>query len=246
MGIGFVLLIWAVVGVGVAGIGALVLGGTAAYFTRGVEHGRKQLILVASLFPLICLAWAGVVFAFQAAINEMVFHRDAGLGDTWNCPLPNGYALLMIDTTDQGFVYNPKTQPENAVAEQEDAVAGVRVLQVAGRYILGGSDSRSFQRSENQSEQIDSYFLLDTQIGKQTRLPSYEALRAKVRELGITANLERISSVYYRYRFTWFEVFAGLLLLLPPLVSALVLLRWTLRLRKHGSRLCRVTGEVKC
>jgi hypothetical protein len=169
---------------------------------------------------------------FQAVVNETVLHRDAGLGDTWNCPLPNGYALLMIDTTDQGWIYNPKTQPEGAVAEQEDAVAGVRALQVTGRYILGGADTRAFQQQERGSKQIDSYFLLDTQIGKQVRFPDYGALRVKTQELGMSANLEPIASVYSRYRFTWFEVFAGSLFLLPPLVGALLLLRWTLRIRK--------------
>src|ERR1700730_15856649 len=232
MGLGFALLIWAVVGVSAAAVGGLVLGRTAAYFTRGVQHGRKKLILAASLFPLACLGWMGVVFVFQAIVNETVLHRDAGLGDTWNCPLPNGYALLMIDTTDQGFVYNPKTQPNSVVAEQQDAIAGVRVLQVAGRYILGGSDSRSFERLENHSEQVDSYFLLDTQLGKQSRFPNYEALRGKAQELGISPNLERVASVYYRYRFTWFDIFVLLLLLVPLLVSALLLLRWILRLRK--------------
>ena len=174
----------------------------------------------------------GVVFVFQAIVNETVLHRDAGLGDTWNCPLPNGYALLMIDTTDQGFVYNPQTQPNNVVGEQQDAIAGVRVLQVAGRYILGGSDNRSFERLENHSEQVDSYFLLDTLLGKQSRFPNYEDLRAKAQELGISPNLERVASVYYRYRFTWFDIFVGLVLLVPLLVSALLLLLWILRLRK--------------
>jgi len=45
----------------------------------------------------------------------------------------------MIDTTDDGFVYNPKTQPEGTVAvseDEEDAVAGVRILQIAERYTL--------------------------------------------------------------------------------------------------------------
>ncbi len=44
---------------------------------------------------------------FQEVINETVHHRDAGLGDTWRCPLPNGYALMMIDVTDQGWVPTP-------------------------------------------------------------------------------------------------------------------------------------------
>src|SRR5271157_5520257 len=159
MGIGIVLLLWAVVGTFLAGLGMLVLGGAAAFFTRGVTAGRWKAILVVSLFPFACLAWAGALFGFQAIVNEGVLQRDPGLGDAWHCPLPNGYALLMIDLTDQGWVYNPKTQPGGGVGEQEDAVAGVRIVQVAGRYILGGSDSQAFQYSGQERTQVDSYFL---------------------------------------------------------------------------------------
>ena len=202
------------------------------YLTRGAQHGRKSLILAASLFPLVCLGWAAAVFAFQAVINESILHRDAGLGDTWTCPLPNGYALLMIDTTDQGFVYNPKTQPEGGVGEQKDAIAGVRLLQVAGRYILGGSDSHPFERSENNDQKVDSYFLLDTKIGEHTTFPSYEALSGQAQELGIVLNLERIDTVYRQYRFTSFDVFVGVLFCVPPLVVGLLLSRWVVRMRR--------------
>ena len=235
MGIGFVLLIWAIVGGVFAANAAFVFGFAAAYLTRGAQRGRKALIIVASLFPLICFGWAGAVFAFQAVINETVLHRDAGLGDTWKCPLPNGYALLMIDTTDQGFVYNPRTQP-GGVGEQEDAIGGVRDLQVAGRYILGGENSL-WGPSENTKSQVGSYFLLDTQIGKHTNFPTYESLRNKAQELGIGLSLEPIDTVYSRYRFTRFEIFVGLLLCVPPLIAAVLLVRWTIRLRKSRGML---------
>jgi hypothetical protein len=231
MGIGFVLLIGAIVGAAIAANAALVSGLTTAYLTRGAQRSRKGLILAASLFPLVCFGWASAVFAFQAVINETVFHRDAGLGDTWRCPLPNGYALLMIDTTDQGFVYNPKTQSGGALGEQGDAIAGVRVLQVSGRYILGGSDSRSFERSDN-ADQVDSYFLLDTQFGKHANFSSYEALRTKAQELGIVLHLESIEAVYGQYRATGFEVFVGLLLCLPPLAGVALLVSWIIRVQK--------------
>jgi hypothetical protein len=228
MGIGFVLLIYAVIGLILAAVGALVLGSAAAYLTRGAGPGRKRLILAVSFFPLVCLGWVGTVFIFQAIINEDVFHRDAGLGDTWECPLPNGYALLMIDTTDQGWVYNPKTQPDG-VGEQEDAVSGVMVVQVAQRYIFGGSDSSWAGESD---PRVDSYFLLDTQIGKHTTFSSYDALRKKAQELGVVLNLDSIGAVYSRYRFTWFDTFVVVLTIVPPLLVAFLLMRWTIRLRK--------------
>lgn len=232
MGIGFVLFIWAAVGIVLSGAGALILGLSTAYLTRGAPDGRKRLILTASLFPLVCLGWVGATFIFQAVINETVLHRDAGLGDTWECPLPNGYWLLMIDTTDQGWVYNPKTQSGGVVGVQQDAVGGVKIVQVSGRYVLGGSDSRPVAQSVKSPEQVNSYFLLDTQVGKHANFTSYDALRAHAEELGIALNLQPIADVYGKYRFTWFEVFAGLLTCLPPLIGAVLPVRWVIRVRR--------------
>ena len=46
-------------------------------------------------------------------------------------------------------MYNPKTQPEGTVAvseDEENAVAGVRILQVAERYLsLFVADGRTFE-----------------------------------------------------------------------------------------------------
>jgi hypothetical protein len=231
MGIGFVLLIWVVVGAILAGVGSVVLGGTTALLTRGVAQGRKRVILAASVFPFLCLGWAGIVFFSQAAVNELVFHRDPGLGDTWQCPLPDGYALLMIDETEQGWVFNPKTQGWTGVAESEDSISGVRVLQLSGPYILGGRDSHAYQFA-SKDDYIESYFLLDTRTGKHESFQTYEALRDKAQEMGIALGMERISVVYSKYRNTSFEMLAVLVLLGPPLIFACLLIRWVLRLRK--------------
>lgn len=231
MGIGFVLLIWAVAGAILAGFGAVVLGGITALLTRGVAQGRTRMILVASIFPFLCLGWAGIVFFSQAAVNEFVFHRDPGLGDMWQCPLPDGYALLMIDETEQGWVFNPKTRGWDGVAEGEDSISGVRVLQLSGPYILGGRDSHAYQLA-SKDEYIESYFLLDTRTGKHESFPAYEALRDQAQQMGIALSMERINVVYSRYRFSWFDILAAVVLLGPPLIFACLLIRWVLRLRK--------------
>jgi hypothetical protein len=231
VGIGIVLLIWAVVGTLLAGLGALFLGGATALLTREVQKGRRSVILCASVFPFLCLAWAGIVFVFQAAVNDFVFHRDAGLGDTWKCPLPDGYALLMIDETDQGWVYNPKTQGWGGVGERDDSLSGVRVLQLSGPYIFGGLDSHAYQFA-SKDDHIESYFLLDTKTGKHQSFPTYEALQGKAQQLGATLNLERISVVYSRYRYSWFEKLVAFVFCAPPLLFALLLIWWIVRLRK--------------
>ncbi len=183
-------------------------------------------------FPSFVLHGLGMVFVFQAVVDETVLHRDAGLGDTWRCPLPNGYALLMIDVTDQGWVYNPKTQPSDAVGEQEDAVPGVRTVQVAGQYILGASDSKWFGSLEGDSNQVDSFFLLDTHTGKRTAFPTYEELTSEARRLGIQPKLEPIIAVYSEYRFIRFDVSVGFLLCLPPIVAICLLAWWIARVRR--------------
>ena len=223
---------WAVAGIVVAGIGAAALGCAAAMLTRGVTNGRRKLIVAASLFPFVCLGWGGAVFVFQAVVNEGLLHRDLGMGDTWHAPLPNGYQVMMIDVTDQGWVYNPKTQPGSGIGEQEDAVAGVRNIQIAGRYILGVTDSKAFEDLGKDTNRVDAYFLLDTQMGKRIQFQNFDALRRKALELGIELNLQPINAVYSKFRFSWFDVLAGLLLCLPPVIGFVLLIRWIVRLRQ--------------
>jgi hypothetical protein len=235
MGLGIVLLFWLIIGTVLAAIGSVTLGGLATLFTRGVTKRRRLAILTAISFPWICAGWAGALFVFQALVNEGLLHRDLGLGDGWHAPLTNGYQVLMIDVTDQGWVYNPKTQGGSGVGEQEDAVAGVATLQVAGPYILGGVDARPSEHLGTNSNPIDFYFVLDTQTGRKTVLPNYDALRNTANQLGIQSQLEPISVVYSRYRFTWFDVFVGVLFFVPPLIGFFLLTAWIVRLR--GTRM---------
>lgn len=238
MGLGFVLLLWTVVGLVLASIAAAVLGGATAFLTRGAESGRRRALLAAILLPFACLVWGGCVFVLQAVVNEGVLHRDVGMGDSWHAPLPNGYAILMIDVTDQGWVYNPRTQPDDSgVAEKEDAVSGVRHLQVSGNYILGDIDSHSFEHAGTDSNAIDSYFLLDTASGKRSNFADYESLRHEAAQHNITLKLEPIESVYSHYRFSWFDVFAGILFVGPPLAAFLVLVFWVRRIRRTRAAL---------
>jgi hypothetical protein len=184
------------------------------------------------LFPFLCLGWGGAVFVFQWIVNETVFHRDPGIGDAWTCPLPNGYALLMIDVPDQGWVYNPKTQAiGEGVGEQEDAVSGVRVLQVVDRYIAGGTDSDVRWNLGTNRNQVDSYFLLDTVTGRRTRFSRLDDLRAATLPVGIELKLEPIGRVYFKYRFTGFDILAAILFCGPPLLALAMLGRWIVKLR---------------
>ncbi len=221
----------AVVGTVFATVGAMLFAGTTTLLTRRVPVGRRRAIFAAAIFPFICLGWGACVFVFQAVVNELLLDRDLGIGDTWHTRVPNGYQIMMIDVTDQGWVYNPKTQPD-AVGEQEDAVAGVRKVQVAGQYILGGVDSRSFDHMGNDNANMDSFFILDTSTGRQTKFQTYDGLRSQAQERQISVNLEPINIVYGRFRSTWFDVFAAVLFFVPPPVGFVLLAWWVWYLRR--------------
>lgn len=118
------------------------------------------------------------------------------------------------------------------VGEQDDAIANVRTMQISGRYILGGSDNHPFEDSDDDSGHVDSCFLLDTQAGKHANYASYEALRTKAQDVGITVHLEPIQSVYQRYRYAWFDAIVAALLLLPPITGLAFLIVWTRRVRR--------------
>jgi hypothetical protein len=230
-------MLWAIVGTMAAGLIAIVLGTSTYFATRRVHHTRRTaLVLAVIAFPFLGLGWAATIFAFQALVNETILHRDPGIGDSWRCPLPNGYAILMIDQTDQGMVYNPKTQLDDdgvGVGEHDqDAVAGVRKLQMAGKTILGGADSKAFGSPSSTKDRIDEYFLLDTRAGTRSDFSDYDSLSAAAASLGIHANLEPIATVYSRYRFTCFEVFAGVLFVSPPILAGTLLTLWIRRLRR--------------
>jgi len=78
---------------------------------------------------------------------------------------------------------------------------------------------------------MDRYFLLDTRIGTRTDFATEDGLRTAASRLGIALKLEPIFEVYRRYRFTWFDTMAAILLFAPRIIVGGFLLRSILRLR---------------
>jgi hypothetical protein len=231
MGLGFVLLFWTIAGVVLAGAGLVVLGFSAAYLLRGVP-ARRNAVAAAAFYPFACLAWAAIVFAFQALVNGALLGRDPGMGDLWHCPTPSGYQIVMVDVTTSGGLYSPVPRAGGDPGAPKVALSGVRTLQVSGPYILGGIDARLTERQGDGTGKVDAYFLVDTRTGAVTGLHDAEKLREASLKLGIAPRLEPIADVYSRYRFTWFDTVSGLLFCLPPVVGFALLARWILRLRK--------------
>jgi hypothetical protein len=233
MGIGIVLIAYAVAFIVAASIGAVLCGALAYVLTRRSGRRRKQAIVASALFPFMCVLFAGAWFVAYATVNSLVFDRDPGLGDSWQTPLPNGYALNMIDTTDQGTVYNPKTQASGgSIASRDDTVFGVRQLQVTDSLIFGARDTGYFGRIGQESKFVDSYFELDTKQNKVTDFKSLEDLRKQASSEGITLNLRPFESVFGDYRTTWFDYAAGLILIAVPLLGFALLVRWVWKLRR--------------
>jgi len=231
MGIGVVLIFYTIVLTVAAAAGAAVLGSIAYVLTK--HSAWKRPVVASTLFPFICVAFAGGWFVTYALVNDEVFHRDPMLGDGWETPLPNGYALMMIDTTDQGTVYNPKTQgSDGSVVERDDAVFGVRQLQVSKNLIFGARDSGYFDRIGQDSKIVDAYFELNTDKKTHIEYRSLNELQQQAGSEGVALHLREFQSVFADFRTTWFDYFAFAVLVLVPMAAFTLLARWVWSLRR--------------
>ena len=234
MGIAVVLFVWAVFGITLAAIASFVLRRATAFLTGKAAPGpRGRVIAVAGCFPFLSLGWGGAVFVFQAYVNDTVFRRDPGLGDLWRCPLPNGYALTMIDEPDYASIYMPRA----VLNEQEGAIRDVRLLQLTQSYMIGGTRDRRLEFDGGKSPkegEVDSYFALETETGQSTTFSSLEELRAALAPVGVEPRLLPVREIYNQFRLTWFDAFAGALFFLPPLIGFSLLARRILQLRRSA------------
>jgi len=179
-----------------------------------------------------------VIFIVQGAINETYLGRDFGTGDLARCPLTNGYELLMVDVDDEGKLSNPhRPTTTDGMSFHEDSVSGVRTLQIADRYILGASDSQSFQHFAQANPGVNNFFLLDTQSGRREDFTTEGLLQQAALKYGIQLKMEPVSAIYQRYRFTWFDIAAAVLMFLPPLIGLGYLIRQVLLVRSTRDRL---------
>lgn len=235
MGIGCVLLVWLLAGAVMATIVAFALAYSTRRLTKDAIGPRKRTIVIAFIFPFFCFVWTGAVFAFQAYINESFLDRDAGITDSWHCPLPNGYAITMIDVADYGWVENERLYPHRARhVEGEGSIGGVRLLQVSGAYILGAADSNWSSRVTDRKgdSNVSFYFLIDTQAGHRSDFSTQEELRTAATKAGLSVDLKPINQVYIKYRYTWFDLLVVIIEIVPILIFAVLLGKLILKLRR--------------
>ena len=190
MGIGLSLISWCAKGTALATLLAVFAGALAAIYVPRGRQGRTRLILWTCVYPFACFMWFLAVFVFQAYVNEAVLYRDPGTGHLYQTPLPNGYAVLLIDEIHDGSVFNPATHFSDASnndvhPDGTDAVSGVRVLQLAGNKILGGAGPMGQYSSTATRDRVDFYFLLDTDAHTRTNFQTYDDLTKAARASGI-------------------------------------------------------------
>jgi hypothetical protein len=239
MGIDLAIVSWCFKGTVIATLLAVIAGTLTATLVPHGNPRRTRLILWACVYPFACLCWLLAAFFFQAYVNETIFYRDPGMGHVWQTPLPNGYALLLVDEKHDGTVFNPKTHfSDNSNNEIHpdgpDAVSGVRVIQIAGAKILGGVGPIGQYSSPSARNRVDYYFLLDTTAHTRAQFDNYDALSQAARAAGIEPNLRRFYLVYKHYRYTWFDFSALALAILPLLAVGLILARRIWRLKRSA------------
>src|SRR6187402_884504 len=227
MGIAVVLFFYAAVLSVAATFCALGLTTISAWLIKLGAPRRKRTLVIVALFPFLCVGYAGACFSTYAIINYKFFHRDPGLGDSWETPLPNGYALMMVDTTDQGTIYNPRTQGGyGVVTSSADSEFGVRQMQVANHLIFGARDTDYFNHIGQESTVVDTYFDLNTRTNTKVEYKSLAELKGAAKVAGVPLDLHSFESVFGQYRSTWFDLVAIITLLALPAFSFILLVRW--------------------
>lgn len=219
-----------------AGVAAVVMGGVTFLCCRRMKINRGKVMARAMVFPFACVAWSFAVWQFQAIVNERVFNKDHSDGEYYKCILPNGYGVTMCDVTEYGMLYNARTSPDGSAGicisegkSEYDGVVGVCKLQIADRYLFGFSDENAAYMGGGKR-----YFLLDTRTDSQKSFKTEQELRQAAKKVGIELRLEPIFDAFKRYRYTWFDTFADVLGLVPPVLGFGYLIFWIIKKRKEG------------
>ena len=135
MGIGFVLLFWALI-LGVVAVPVSIALGLWSWWNERRAHGRGWIFkaLIAAVLPFILLGYAGAAFGVYAIWCEAVRDVDAGTGDVWRVPVANDHYFCMIDVPDDGYLLK-------GGCTGSPIVDGITELAVAGDLVLGTSKS---------------------------------------------------------------------------------------------------------
>ena len=191
---------------------------------------------VPGCFHFVCLAWAGGVFVVYAIVNDVAFHRDPGIGDvfTARCPMD----ISSIGST--CLIKGPSTIPKHREGQASSAIVRILFLR-RERFrsqdhtflpVLAGNTHRTTVKTGAACFITSS--ILEPAI-EQDSLPMTASARRRL-NFGTQPGLDNPGDVYARYRLTWFDAVAGFTMFGVPLLGALLLLRWMLRIRRASDR----------
>jgi hypothetical protein len=201
MGIGFVLLVWAVV-LGCAAVPFSV--GLAIWRWRTQRCSRPNTSLLrpiaAALLPFILLTYGGLAFIAYATWCETKRHVDAGIGDSWMVPVANNHFFCMIDVPEHGYLLKGGCSGSPAVSNIVD-------LAEVGDQIIGRSD-------------LGGPFVLDTRSGEERFFPELEDAQ---KQIPTPATLQSANSFYINHRWGWLDLLA---LLIIGSFGAVIMFGW--------------------
>jgi hypothetical protein len=160
MGIGFVLIIFAVV---FFFLGLPVSIGLAIWSQRNQRRSLNKAIkykpLVAAILPYVLLAYGGVVFIVYGLWCESVRHVDAGIGDSWMVPIGNDYCFCMIDVPDKGYILKGSCSGSPRISD-------ITEITLAANRIVGNSQSSGSFVFNTQSEKLQKFDNIDVALAQ--------------------------------------------------------------------------------
>jgi hypothetical protein len=177
VGIGCVLVFWAVI-LGAAAIVSAVVLGLWSWWKqrRAVGYARVLKVLAAAALPFLLVGYGGVAFGGYAIWCETVRHVDAGIGDVWQVPVGNDHYFCMIDVPENGYLLKGGCSGSPIVDE-------ISELAATDDLVIGDSKSQGA-------------FELDTRTGTLLRFTSMEAVLART----TPRPLLRSANDFYGYR----------------------------------------------
>jgi hypothetical protein len=212
-----IIMFFAEAGLVLVGLGAPLLAYIGVLTVGGPRKGRGLTTAFLHAIPL------AVVIPIVAG-TSLAVAKLSDLGFSAPCHLTGDYALMMADADSPGWVY-VQAPGNGGVSWQQDGIDGVLRLQVTGRYIVGGRDTRGFQRNAIVTE----YFLIDTHTATNTRFATMTELEADLKPLGIPLELEPVYEIYRRDRRPPGTMIA--LIVVPGVLCSYLFLRWVRKLK---------------
>jgi len=204
VGIGVVLLFWALLFGGAAVVCAMVLG-LWSWWNHRRAFGRPGIFkaVAAAVLPFLLLGYAGAAFAGYAIWCEAVRGVDPGIGDGWQVPVGNDHYFCMIDVPDDGYLLK-------GGCSGAPIVHGITELAAAGDRMVGNSES-------------SGPFVLDTRTGELQTFASVDAALARITPPPI---LQRAGDFYDSRRWGRAHAIAAVVIAVPAIVVAIFWYLW--------------------